>query len=118
MATKSSNIKYNGKKKLLAESLADPEFTGTIGELCRQVGIARSTYYKWLDDPEYRQYLQDLIDKYTDSELPAMWKTLIRKGVSGDVSAMKLYFELKGKYKQQVKVDGVVIFTGEDQIAE
>ena len=118
MRTKSDNIAFDRKKKMLAERLADPEFTGTIGELCKEVGIARSTFYKWTDDPAYRRYLQELIDKYTDSELAAMWKALISKGISGDVAAMKLYFELKGKYKQQVQMDGVVIFTGEDNIAE
>lgn len=118
MRTKSDNIAFDGKKKTLAERLADPEFTGTIGELCEEVGIARSTFYKWTDDPAYRDYIQRLIDKYTDGALPEIWKALIKKGLSGDVAAIKLYFELKGKYKQQVAVDGVVIFTGEDSIAE
>lgn len=118
MAAKADNIEFNGKKKEMAEKLANPDFTGTIGELCKSVGIARSTFYKWTDDPEYRQYIDKLIEKYTDSELSAAWKALINRALSGDVPALKLYFELKGKYKQNVTLDGAVIISGGEDVAE
>ena len=52
MATKSNELNLTSKQRKLAELLANPDFTGSITELCRECGVARSTYYKWLDKPE------------------------------------------------------------------
>lgn len=108
MATKSNKSRYTGKKARLAEMLTNPEFTGTVTELCTSVGVARSTFYKWMDDKDYLKYIETLIDKYTDSELSTVWKALIHRCETGDVQAIKLYFELKGKYSSKVEVSGTL----------
>lgn len=79
--------------------LADPDFTGTITDLCAEIGVARSTYYKWLDNEEFRQYTGSLIDKYAESEYSRAWKALMRRVDAGDISALRLYFELQNKVK-------------------
>ena len=99
MATKPDKYKPSGKKLVAAKYLADPEFQGTITELCARVGVARSTFYDWIGDDDFRSYVDELIDKYTDSELSRVWKALMRLIDKGDFQAIKLYFELKGKYK-------------------
>lgn len=108
MATKSNKITISGKKRELAEMLANPDFNGTVTQLCEHIGVARSTFYKWLNDSEFLDYIQSLIDKYTDSELAAVWKALISECKNGNVQAIKLYFELKGKYKTNVELSGSV----------
>lgn len=105
MRQNGTNVKYTGKRKMIAETLANPDFTGTITELIKQVGVPRSTFYRWLEDEQYLQYINNLIDKYTDSELPAVWKALVNQCKQGDVKAIKLYFELKGKYNLNIKAD-------------
>ena len=95
MATKSDKFSLTVKQKKLAELLANPDFTGSITELCQECGVARSTYYKWLDNPEFTQYVNSLISKFTDSELSTVWKALIRRCSIGDVQAIKLYFEMR-----------------------
>lgn len=105
----------------MAEMLADPECgSRTISEICEEIGINRSTYYKyWRNSENFRNYVNELIEKYTDSELAAVWRALIGRCMDGDISAIKLFFEMKGKYKQQVQLDGGVVFiTGEDKLAE
>ena len=110
VATKSDKLPINNKKKKMAEMLANPEFNGTITELCEKIDVARSTFYKWLEDEKFVGYVNSLIDKFTDSELSAMWRALIARAKTGDVQAIKLYFELKGKYKTSVDLNasGVV----------
>ena len=103
MAAKSNKLEYTGKKGKLAEMLTNPEFSGSVTDVCREVGVARSTFYKWMDDKNYLDYLQRLIDEYTDSELSAVWKALIVECKTGNVQAIKLYFELKGKYTAVVQ---------------
>ena len=110
MATKSDKLNKNKKKKDMAKMLANPDFNGTITELCKIIDVARSTFYKWFEDEEFVSYVNSLIDKFTDSELSSIWKALINRAKSGDVQAIKLYFELKGKYKSSVDLNasGVV----------
>lgn len=102
MATKTNKYKPTGKKMQMAKMLADPEFRGTITQLCDKVGVARTTFYDWIGDDEFRAYVDGLIEKYTDGELSRVWKSLMRLIDNGDIQAIKLYFELKGKYKDGV----------------
>ena len=116
----------NGKKKIFkpiqrkaAEWLANPDNTGTVTAMLKELNIPHSNFYRWLEDPDYIEYINSLIDKYTDSELPRVWKSLIKQCEAGSVPAIKLFFELKGKYKQEVNVSGgVVILSGGDKIED
>lgn len=112
--------RLTAKQRRLAEQLCDPEFSGNITELCKQVGVARSTFYRLQrDNEDFRDYVAYLIDSYTDSELAGVWRSLIRKCNMGDATSIKLFFELKGKYKQQAELSGRVVFlTGENEISE
>ena len=65
MATKSNKNRYMGKKAKLAEMLVNPDLAATVTQMCETVGVARSTFYKWLSDPEYLSYIQDLVDRFT-----------------------------------------------------
>lgn len=111
------NVK--GKKRKLAELLVNPDCELNITQMCKEIGVSRQTFYVWQNDSEFRAYLNWLIDSYTDSELANVWKALIKKAVSGDVSAQKLYMELKNKYKQELKIDSNVVFiSGEEEILD
>ena len=108
-----------GKKRHLAEILVNPDFDGSISDACTEAGISRTTFYNWLRDPKFKGALDAAIDDYSDSELAHIWRALIKKAESGSVEAAKLYFELKGKYKQQVNISGGVVFiSGEEDIPD
>ena len=96
-ATMSNKLELSKKQRDMAELLANPDFNGTITELCERCDVARSTFYKWMDLPAFRKYLEELIDKFTTSELSTVWKALIRRCSVGDTQAIKLYFELREK---------------------
>ena len=111
--------KIKGKKRKMAEMLANPEFDGNISKLCNEMGVARSTLYRWYDDSDFMSYVEWLIEKYTDSELANAWRALVKKANTGNVEALKLFFELKGKYKKEISVEGGVVFiSGEDDIPD
>ena len=105
------------KKQLeVAELLANPSVEKNKTEICDEAGVSRTSFYEWLKKKEFTDYVASLVDKYTDSELSGVWKALIRKCESGDVSAIKLFFEMKGKYKQSVDLTGTVTFV--DDVSE
>ncbi len=103
---KCTKSRLTKKQREAAEMLANPDVSCTKTRLCETVGVSRSVFYKWLKDSEFISYVNSLIDTYTDAELGSVWKALIHRCVVGDVQAIKLYFELKGKYKQQIEHSG------------
>lgn len=118
-ATKSNKITLDGKKRQLADLLTNPDCRATITEICEKVGIARSTFYDWLTSEKFTKMLDDKINSFANSELTNVWKALIAKCKTGDVQAIKLYFEMVNKYKQKVELGGnVVVFMGEGDIAD
>ena len=98
------------KQREVAEMLANPDIKANKTEIIEQVGVPRTTLYRWLKDPDFIKYVDSLIDSYTDAELSTVWKALIRRCICGDTQAIKLYFELKGKYKQQIEHSGAEDF--------
>ncbi len=105
MEQNSINLLYTGKRRKAAEMLAKPDFSGTITELIETVGVPRTTFYRWLEDEQYISYINSLIERYTDSELAAVWKALVKECKKGNVQAIKLFFELKGKYSANIKIE-------------
>lgn len=102
MAQNGMNKTINKKQQEVAEKLVDPEFKGTITELCKLCDVPRRTFYNWRNNPDFCRYVDELIEKYTDSELAAVWKALIRACLCGNVQAIRLFFELKNKFKENI----------------
>ncbi len=88
------------KQRAFCQRLTDPEFEGDVGELCRQMELRPATFYKWWDDPNFRAYLQLQVEKFIGCAQWSIWRALIKKCRAGDVSAIKLYFEMRSKTKQ------------------
>lgn len=114
-----TRLSLTPKQRKLAETLCDPSFTGTVAELCKSAGVSQSTFYRMQKSEDFKSYVTYLIDSYTDSSLAGVWKSLIRKCNTGDSQSIKLFFELKGKYRQQVDLSGGVVFlSGEEDLSE
>ena len=94
--------KVNATKEKAAAMLADPTIR-TKKEVWKTCNIDESTLYRWLNDQEFIDKINSKIDKYTDRELSEVWKSLIYNAtVERDTKAIKLFFEMKGKYKQDI----------------
>ena len=111
------NVK--GKKRKMAELLVNPDCKMTVTEMCKHLKVSRSSFYVWQQEADFKGYIEFLIENFTDSELPNAWRALVKKANSGNIEALKLFFELKGKYKQEIAIDGGVVFiSGEDEILD
>ncbi len=104
------------KMKKCAEKIISSEFDGNISKLCDELNIARSTFYRWYDKKEFRQYINFLIDRYTETELFEIWKAIIETAKKGSPQALKLFFDLKNLQNRNVNSGGVVFISGEDKI--
>lgn len=98
--TNKGDTPFNTKQLKFAELLIDPEDRRNRREKIAEVGVAPSTAYRWLKDPEYLEFLDRQIDIVSYGHLATAWTSLITEVKKGDTPAIKLFFELKGKYKQ------------------
>ncbi len=106
------------KQRKLAEMLCDPDNDMTITAICKELKVSRQTFYNWQKNMSFNGYVEFLIDSFTDSELPRAWKKLVKRAVvDGNIEALKLFFSMKDKYREQIDVKGNVVFIGgEDDI--
>lgn len=79
----------------MAELLLNPEDRRTKAEKIKEVGVPHRTFYRWMKDKRYVDYINSKLDQYTNSELSEVWRALINQCKRGDVKAIKLFFEMK-----------------------
>ena len=90
--------KLTPAQRKCADIETDPNWDGTVCDLCEQIGVARSTYYAWLNhDEDYIAYREMMLRGFSDAILPKAWRALSMRCEAGDVSALRLFFELVGK---------------------
>lgn len=106
------------KMKKCAEKLISTEFDGNISRLCEELGISRSTFYRWYDKKEFKSYINFLINRYTETELFEIWKAIIETAKKGSPQALKLFFDLKNLQSKSADSGGVIFISGEDKIEE
>lgn len=112
--------KLKPKQRKVAEALVDPADDRTVTELCKDFGISRTTFYNWQKDSVFMGYVEWLVENFTSSMIPKAWKQIDRKIDKGDMEAIRLVLEVKGKLQKETSSinNNVVIFTGEDAIPE
>ena len=94
------------KKQINAIDLfVNPKVT-SITEIADKAGVARKTIYTWLDDEKFNEVLNEKIDKFVNSQTAGVWKSLIANAIDGDTRAIKLFFEMQGKYKDRKEITG------------
>lgn len=92
---KVTNWKPHAKQIKMVELLLNPEDRRPKTKKCEDVGVARKTFYRWMKDPRFVEYLNSRIDEFTNSELYEVWKALLMQCKRGNVQAIKLFFEMK-----------------------
>lgn len=85
--------------------LSDPGCNMTLTEVATEVGVVRKTLYNWLQDEKFTSYVNKLIDRATDAKLSYAWGCLIKR-MEKDTNAIRLFFELKEKYRQRIDING------------
>lgn len=93
--TNSENTVIDARMVMAAELLANPDFSGTKEDIAREAGVTRQTLYRWLRNPDFVSLVNSLVSQYADAELAMVWKSLCRRIQSGDMQAIRLYFELR-----------------------
>lgn len=105
MARKRKDWQPNPKQIKMVELLLNPEDRRTKEKKCEEAGIAFSTLWRWMKDDNFVDYMNNQLDKYTNGELPEVWRALIAQCKRGNIQAIKLYMDLKRLYPGTQKAD-------------
>lgn len=96
------------RQKKVVELLINPEDQRSKTKKLAEAGVPRRTFYHWMEDRRFLDYLSQQVDRFTDGELPEVWSALVKQCKNGDVSAIKLYFEMKNRYSPKMELSGQV----------
>lgn len=88
--------------------LADPIDKRSDAEKCTEVGVTQTTLWRWKKKPGFIDKIHDISLNYLRERLPYVNYSLLRKAVNGDVQAMKLIYEILGKYNPTLKIQADV----------
>ncbi len=102
------NCRFEGLTRKQANAmpfLVNPKYK-TYEEVAEAADVSERAIYKWLNDEKFVEALNREVEKYTDGETARVWKALVREAADGDVSAIKLFFELKNKYRDRKEITG------------
>lgn len=73
---------------------------GHITNICKAIGISRTTFYEWLQDPEYAMKLVDAEQELNDD----IRDVLISKAADGDMTAVIFYLKSRHPDFKQEKM--------------
>lgn len=74
-------------------------------EKLAEAGITSQKYYSWLRQPAFLQYLQKRAEDLFASSDHEGYLALLDTVKGGDIQAIKLFFEMRGKYTPSAKID-------------
>lgn len=95
----------NAKQKKLAQLLADPTDDRTNQEKTNEAGVSLRTYYRYISNPTFVEYVNSLVPQETDREIAPIWRSLCAEARKGNVQAIKLFFEAKGIYLPKSSIE-------------
>jgi len=72
-----------------------------VKEIAKRADISRDMVYRYLKDEGFNEYLDSLIAEEMKRSKATIWRKLSEMCENGDLSAMKLYFELMGREKKE-----------------
>ena len=99
--TKSNTL----KKKAMIEALT--KTLGVVTPACKQVGIARSTFYEWVkNDPEFKAEVQDVEDISLDFSESSLFRQIKNENTTATIFHLKTKGKKRG-YIERQEITGV-----------
>lgn len=100
-------------EQILAVSIiTDPTNRKTLGDKLKQAGVTMAQYRAWMKNPTFAQKMTEVGETLLNENVATVHARLVARAEAGDVSAMKLFYEVSGRHdpaqKQMVDLVRVV----------
>ena len=95
------------------------ELRGHISNACKETGIGRTQYYRWLDNEKFRKAFEDTLEAHNDSVM----QRILVMAETGDKEMLKFWAKNQMKHrgwveKQELEVTGNVTTLTDEQCEE
>jgi len=95
---------------------------GNISRACEEVGINRTTFYRWLKRPKFKIMFDDALEKHND----LIFQRILKMALDSDKDMLKFWARTQMKHrgfseKQEIELSGKVdipVWTKEEKEAE
>lgn len=95
-----------------ANILLNAQDKSSLREKLKMAGVSVQQYYAWLNDSKFSGYLQQRAERVFAATEWQVRQKLVDNAVEGETQAIKLYFEMIGKYvsrsEHTVNVEGLL----------
>lgn len=85
------------KQRMFVKGLLSIPAKGSINKACEYVRINQKVYRKWMEDPDFRAYLEIEKRKVWDGLEPVVLSSLRRNIQKGDNKAIQMWLETQKK---------------------
>ena len=93
---KTGQMPLKPQQRKVLETAMEPGIGRNIVAVCDAAGVPRSTFYRWLEDDEFRDAWNDAWYGSVRRHMPGVVAAMIEKAQSGDVAAGRLVADLAG----------------------
>lgn len=100
---KKNQTRLSDKQLAVAETMLNPMDKRNHTEKLRSLGVPATTYQGWMSNKVFSDYVSKRAEDMFGGSMYLAQEALVRKVMRGDTGAMKLYFEMTGKYKNQAE---------------
>ena len=87
--------------------ITDPTRKGGLAARLKLAGVSYACHNNWMNQPEYRKAYMALAEAIIENSLADVNTGLADAATRGDISAIKFFYELTGRYnpKEQTQID-------------
>ena len=89
---------------LLVNMLLNVEDKKSLRQKLELLQISTAKYQAWLRDPVFHNYLTKRTEQLFENSDHEAYRSLVQAVMTGDVSAMKLFFEMRGIYSPRLDI--------------
>lgn len=90
---------------LVVNTLLDFTDTRSRNKKLTDLQVSSATYQNWLKDPAFQAYIQRRSEKLLDGNMHEAHLALLNTVRNGDVGAIKLYYEMTGRWSSKTVGD-------------
>lgn len=86
---------------LVLNAIINPSETRSERKILQDTGITAATMAGWRRDPRVQEYMLQRTEQLLGASIPDAHMALVDKVRAGDMSALKFYYEITGRYTGQ-----------------
>lgn len=94
------NGKLEARKIDVARAVAGRKINETMRQLAARAGVGRSTLYRYLDEPNFRDVVRELTDARLCEWMPQIDRAMVKKAIGGSVGAATFIAQRAGRTEQ------------------